>query len=105
VLTTSWRSLGRYHALVEINTRLGHEHLRRLDEPVFELITPLLIRGQQTGAFNPELPIAWMLTVRLELVHAASLSVTNGAPAPDQAQRALVDCTLGALEPRQASRG
>jgi AcrR family transcriptional regulator len=104
VLVTSWQSLGRYHALVHINTRLGHEHLRRLHEPVFHLITPLLIRGQQTGAFNPELPIAWMLTVLLELIHAASLSVTSGTLPSDKAQRALVDSTLGALRPAPQTR-
>ena len=100
VLVTSWRSLGRYHALVQINTRLGHEHLHRLHEPVFHLIKPLLVRGQRSGAFNPELPIAWMLTVLLELIHAASLSVTTGALRSDRAERALVETTLGALSAR-----
>jgi AcrR family transcriptional regulator len=99
VLATSWESLGRYHALVEINTRLGHDHLRQLHEPVFRLITPLLARGRTSGAFNKELPIEWMLTVLLELIHAASLSVTNGTLADHRAERALIETTLGALSP------
>ena len=40
-----------------------------------------------------------MLTVLLELIHAASLSVTNGTLADHQAERALIDTTLGALSP------
>jgi len=107
VLATSWENLGRYHALVEINTRLGHRHLRRHHEPVLRLITPLLVRGRQSGAFNQDLPIEWMLTVLLELIHAASLSVTNGMLPGHQAERALIETTLGALSPaerRSASR-
>jgi len=100
ILATSWENLGRYHALVEINARLGHEHLRQLHEPVLRLITPLLIRGKQSGAFNQDLPIGWMLTVLLELIHAASLSVTNGTLAEREAERTLIETTLGALSPR-----
>jgi AcrR family transcriptional regulator len=97
MLRTSWRSLGRYHALVAINMRLGHESMHRLHVPVLSLVRPLLSRGQDTGVFNPELPVDWMLTVLLELVHAASLSVTNGTlPAP-RAEQVLVETTLGAF--------
>ena len=100
ILVTSWENLGRYHALVEMHARLGHEHLRQLHEPVLRLITPLLIRGKQSGAFNQDLPIGWMLTVLLELIHAASLSVTNGTLAEREAERTLIETTLGALSPR-----
>jgi AcrR family transcriptional regulator len=97
MLRMSWRSLGRYHALVQINMRLEHESLRRLHEPVLALVTPLLARGQAAGAFNPDLPIEWMLTVLLEVIHAASLSLTSGTLRPERAEQVLVDTTLGAF--------
>ena len=103
VLARSWESLGRYHALVEINTRLGHEHLRRLHQPILGLITPLLNRGRKSGAFNKDLPVEWMLTVLLELIHAASLSVTNGTLPERVAERTLIDTALGALSPPVSS--
>ena len=35
---------------------------RALHQPVLRLVRPLLKRGQASGAFNPDLPVDWMLT-------------------------------------------
>jgi AcrR family transcriptional regulator len=99
MLAASWRTLGRYHALVQLNSRLGPEHMRALHQPIVRLVRPLLKRGQASGAFNPDLPIEWMLTVLLELMHAASREVTAGRLSDDNAQRALIASTTGALSP------
>jgi AcrR family transcriptional regulator len=104
MLSESWRILGPYHALVSINARLAPEHLRALHQPVIRLIRPLLKRGQASGAFNPELPIEWMLTVLLELIHAASRDVNAGRLAEDKAGRALIATVLGALASPQPHR-
>jgi AcrR family transcriptional regulator len=96
-LTASWRTLARYHPLVQINTRLAPEELHALHQPVLRLIRPLLKRGQEAGLFNRELPVDWMLVVILELIHAASRSVSTGALTDSKAQRALIATTLGAL--------
>ena len=63
MLSASWQTLGRYHALVQLNSRLGPEHMRALHRPILRLVRPLLRRGQASGAFNPDLPLDWMLTV------------------------------------------
>jgi AcrR family transcriptional regulator len=97
LLAASWRVLGRYHALVAINSRLGPEHLQALHGPVVGLVRPLLKRGQASGAFNPELPIEWMLSVVLELVHAASREVSAGKLSGAEAERALIATVTGAL--------
>jgi AcrR family transcriptional regulator len=99
MLAASWRTLGRYHALVQLNSRLGPEHMRALHEPIVRLVRPLLKRGQASGAFNPDLPIEWMLTVLLELMHAASREVTAGRLTDDKAQHALIASITGALSP------
>src|SRR5689334_20745162 len=78
MLSASWQTLGRYHGLVQINSRLGPEHMHAVHQPVLRLVRPLLKRGQASGAFNPDLPTDWMLTVLLELIHAASRDVTTG---------------------------
>lgn len=97
MLAASWRTLGRYHALVAINTRLGPEHMRALHQPIAGIVRPLLKRGQASGAFNPELPIDWMVTVLLELVHAASREVTAGRLAEAKAEGSLIAAATGAL--------
>jgi hypothetical protein len=91
--------LGRYHALVAINSRLDPARLRALHEPVLTLLCPLIERGQASGAFNPDLPLDWMLTVLLELIHLASREVTAGRLSEDLAERALLATVVGAFSP------
>jgi AcrR family transcriptional regulator len=99
VLVAAWRMLGRYHTLVAINSRLDPMRLRALHEPVLGLLRPLLERGQASGAFNPDLPLDWMLTVLLELIHAASREVGAGGLSEDAAERVLLATVVGALSP------
>jgi AcrR family transcriptional regulator len=99
MLSASWQTLGRYHALVHTNSRLGPEHMHALHQPILRLIRPLLKRGQARGAFNPDLPLDWMLTVMLELIHAASREVTTGRLTSDTAERALIATIAGAFAP------
>ena len=100
VVGTAWRMLGRYHALVAINSRIDPARLRALHEPVLTLLRPLLERGQAGGAFNPNLPLDWILTVLLEVIHAASREVTAGRLSEDDAERALLTTIMGAFSPR-----
>ena len=99
VLASAWRTLGPYHVLVEINTRLAPARLRALHGPVLGQLRPLLERGQASGAFNPDLSLDWMLTVILELIHAASREATSGRMSERTAERELVASVVGALSP------
>jgi TetR/AcrR family transcriptional repressor of mexCD-oprJ operon len=97
VLTTAWHELGRFHALVAINTRRPQAELRRLHRPVLALIQPLIERGQLAGTFRPDVPAAWHLSMLLALIHAASAELqTNRLPAAE-IESALVTTVLGAL--------
>jgi len=104
VLAAAWRMLGRYHALVAINARRDHASVRTLHKPVLELVSPILERGRESGAFDADVPLDWLLTVVLELVHAASREVTAGRLPEDAAERALLASVAGALSP-SAGRG
>jgi AcrR family transcriptional regulator len=103
ILRAAWRMLGRYHALVAIKLRREHDELTALHEPVLGLLRPVVERGRTTGAFNPDVPAEWLLTVLLELVHAASRDVSAGRLADDVAERALVATALGAVSGRTSS--
>ena len=100
VLATAWRTLGPYHALVEINARLAPDRLRALHAPVLGQLRPLLKRGQADGDFNRDLPLDWMLTVILELIHAASRDASSGRMSSKAAEQALIASVTGALSPR-----
>jgi hypothetical protein len=55
------------------------------------------LRGAPLATFNPDLPIDWMLTVLLELMHPASREVADGRLPETKAERALIASITGAL--------
>jgi AcrR family transcriptional regulator len=97
VLTAAWRELGRFHALVGINTRLPQAELRRRHRPVLTLLQPLIERGQRAGAFRSDVPATWHLSMLLALIHAASAELQSTRLSAMEIESALVTTVLGAL--------
>jgi AcrR family transcriptional regulator len=97
VLVAAWEVIGRYRGLVIVNQRLERAELRARLEPALALIRALIRRGQQSGAFDPELPADWLTGVLIDLIHAASRQVTSGAMDPPAAERALLRSAAAAL--------
>lgn len=104
VLASGWRTLGRYHALVAINTQLPQAELRSRHEAVLARLQPLFERGQRDGAFRSDVPAAWHLSMLLALVHAASAELRAGRISANDAERALLATILGAVSEVQAAR-
>jgi AcrR family transcriptional regulator len=105
VVAAAWRTLGRYHALVAINTGAQtHEDLNRRHGPVLALLVPLIERGQAAGAFRADVSAAWHLAMLMALVHAGSAELRAGRVPEADAEAALVATALGAIatskEPR-----
>jgi hypothetical protein len=59
-----------------------------LHQPIHRRLRPLLRRGQASGDFNPDLPLDWMITVLLELIHAASRELASGRLPAAEAEHA-----------------
>jgi TetR/AcrR family transcriptional repressor of mexCD-oprJ operon len=97
VLTVAWRELGRFHALVGINTQLPQAELRRRHRPVLALLQPLIERGQRAGTFRSDVPPAWHLSMLLALIHAASGELQSKRLPAAEIESALVTTVLGAL--------
>jgi AcrR family transcriptional regulator len=100
VLATAWRILGRYHALVAVNTQLPPAELRARHRAVLASLEPLIERGRRDGTFRPDVPVAWHLSMLLALIHAASGELQAGRIARSDAESALLATTLGALSGR-----
>jgi TetR/AcrR family transcriptional repressor of mexCD-oprJ operon len=101
VVRATWRTLGRYHALVAINTSAqAPEALRHRHSTVLHALAPLIERGQAVGAFRADVPAAWHLSMLLALVHAASAELRAGRVREADAEDALVESVLGALGSR-----
>ena len=103
VLTAAWHELGRFHALVAINTRRPQAELRRLHRPVLGLLQPLIERGQRAGTFRSDVPAAWHLSMLLALIHAASAELQTNRLRAAEIESALVTTVLGALSATGAS--
>jgi TetR/AcrR family transcriptional repressor of mexCD-oprJ operon len=107
VIDASWQRLGRYHALVAINTQQhAHAELRQRHASVLGALQPLIERGQADGSFRVDVPAAWHLSMLMALIHAASGELGAGRLSDADAEAALVVTILGAVTaaPRHAAR-
>lgn len=97
VVTAAWRTLGRFHTLVEVNARLPHADLHAMHQPVLAILVPLIERGQHDGTFRGDVPVAWHLSMMLALIHAASSELSAGRMPQAAVEAALVRTVLGAI--------
>jgi AcrR family transcriptional regulator len=102
VLTSAWRTLGRYHALVAVNAQLPQAELRARHHAVLARLEPLIERGQRDGTFRSDVPVAWHVSMLLALIHAASGELRARRISPGDAEQALLAATLGAVGDRAA---
>jgi AcrR family transcriptional regulator len=104
VLATTWRELGRYHALVAITTQLPHADVRAKHHPVLARLEPLIARGQRDGSFRSDVPGSWHLSMLMALIHAASAELQAARIPSDQAEAALLPTILGAIGTESIAR-
>ncbi|MGI8713440.1 MAG: TetR/AcrR family transcriptional regulator [Solirubrobacteraceae bacterium] len=97
VLIAASDTIGRYRGLVIINQRLAPAELRRRTGPAIAVVRSLILRGQRSGTFDPELSAEWLLTVVVDLIHSASRQVTMDAMTPEAAQHALLRSAASVL--------
>jgi AcrR family transcriptional regulator len=102
VLRSAWRTLGRYHALVTINTRLPHAELHAKHRSVLATLEPLVERGQRDGSFRADVPAAWHLSMVMALLHAASAELEAGRLPEERIEAAVLATVLGALSDGRA---
>lgn len=107
VIAAAWATIGRYRGLVVVNRRLPPDELRAYTAPAVALVRGLIVRGQRERSFDDELSADWLLTVLVELIHAAARQVSAGAMDAADAEAALLrtaDAVLARRRPRPAAR-
>ena len=98
VIASTWRTLGRYHALVAISTSTQPpEQLHRRHQAVLRPLIPVIERGQAEGVFRADVPPGWHLAMTVALIHAASNEARAGRIQDDNAEVAVVATVLGAI--------
>jgi AcrR family transcriptional regulator len=97
VLLAAWEVIGRYRGLVIVNQRLERAELRARLAPALAPVRTLIVRGQRSREFDPELPVDWLIGTVTDLIHAASRQVTAGTMDAGGAERALLRTATAAL--------
>jgi TetR/AcrR family transcriptional repressor of mexCD-oprJ operon len=97
VIAAAWRTLGRYHPLVAINTRLPPAELHHRHQSVLATLEPLIERGRRDGSFRADVPASWHLSMIVALIHAASAELAAGRVQAEEVEPALIDTILGAV--------
>jgi AcrR family transcriptional regulator len=98
VLRATWTKLSDFHATLAINVaRLSAKELHRRHQPVMSQFVPLIERGQESGVFRRDVPVAWHLAMIRALAHAASAEVRAGRISEAEVESALLSTVLNAL--------
>jgi AcrR family transcriptional regulator len=98
VLRATWTKLSDFHATLAINVgRLSAKELHRRHQPVMSQFVPLIERGQKSGVFRRDVPVAWHLAMIRALAHAASAEVRAGRISEADVESALLSTVLNAL--------
>lgn len=79
VVEAGWSQLDRHHAVAAAAAEhLSAEALHRSHAQLTGTIGALLERGRADGAFRDDLPVDWLVTALLALMHAAGDEVRAG---------------------------
>jgi TetR/AcrR family transcriptional regulator, mexCD-oprJ operon repressor len=97
VVRATWRTVGRYHALIAINSTLPQDELHQRHNAALSALEPLLIRGQKSKVFRRDTSVAWHQVTIRALVHAASAEVSSGRVSESEIEPALLASVLGAV--------
>jgi AcrR family transcriptional regulator len=98
VLRATWKELGRFHALLAINTsRLSVEELHRRHLPMTTQLVPLIERGQKKGVFRRDLPASWHVAVIRAIVHTASAELQSGRISEAEVEPVMLTTALAAV--------
>ena len=98
MVAATWRTLGRYHALIAVNTGAQtHEELHHRHGSVLGTLLPLVERGQADGVFRTDVPAGWHLAMVMALIHAGSAELRARRVPEADAEAALVATVLGAV--------
>ena len=98
VLLATWRQLGQFHGVLQINiNRLSAKELRRRHLPVTTQIVPLLERGQADGVFRDDVSAEWLIAVVRAIVHVASTELQAGRLSEADVERTMLTTAFAAI--------
>ncbi len=94
----SWQIVDQFrNVLAAAERELPPDRIWAAHDPVLGRIFALFERGQQSGTFRTDLPLPWLTTVALTVMHAAATEVSAGRMTAAQAPGIVTSTLLAAL--------
>lgn len=90
LIAASWQELARNSSIRRASaTELSADAMRRVHGHAHVVIEALVGRGRKDGSFRTDVPVGWLVTSLLALIHAAADEVREGRLESAQALDAL----------------
>lgn len=97
LITSSWRVVHRFAAVLGAAEReLSAETVRGHHDQHLKRLSALIARGHDDGTFRADLPVAWLATVCMTLMHTAASEAEAGRLSDQDAEHAVVETILNA---------
>ena len=91
VIAASWEHLARHQDMAAASAaELSPDAMRRAHGAARDAIRALVERGRAEGAFRADLPVDWLVTATLALIHGAAEEVRAGSMESADALEVLV---------------
>lgn len=100
LITASWQVVDQLrHVLAAAQRELPAERIHQAHNLVLGRIQALIERGQDAGAFRADQPLPWLVSLAINVMHAAAAEVSAGRLAADQAATVVAGTLLAAFTP------
>jgi AcrR family transcriptional regulator len=98
LVAANWLVVDRLRLVLEAAQReLPAERIHQAHEQVLDRVQGLIERGRDAGAFRADLPVPWLVSLAMNVMHAAATEVTAGRLTSGQAPSVVAATLLAAL--------
>lgn len=100
LVAASWLIVDRLRNILAAAQReLPAERIREAHDLVLGRVQSLIERGRATDAFRTDLPVSWLVSLAMNVMHAAATEVSAGRLTSGQAPTVVAGTLLAAFTP------
>ena len=100
LVAASWLVVDQLRNVLDAAQReLGGDRVRQAHDHVLRRVQAVIERGQAAGLFRTDLPLAWLVSLAMTVMHAAATEVSAGRLPVAQAPAVVTGTLLAALTP------
>jgi TetR/AcrR family transcriptional regulator, mexCD-oprJ operon repressor len=100
LVAASWQVVDQFRAVLQAAEReLPPERIRGTHDRVLQRVRSIIDRGRRAGVFRDDVPVSWLVTTAMSLMHAAADDTTAGRLDPADAAQVITTTLLAAFTP------